>query len=138
MAAKTALDISKVLAKGAVSGVLAGGISWKVLDRNDKVDLYGFEMNRAFADVILVALSSVVGDALGVYAIPFAEDKIVKSASAREWLKMIAPPAIAGLTYYGTNRMAISPAEEESLVTDVLLAIGTKLAGDKVVDAFWQ
>jgi hypothetical protein len=137
-AKQVALDISKVAAKAVVSGAIAGGVSWAVLGRKDVVDFYGIEMKHAVADFCLVALSSLTGDIIGYYALPWLEEKMFKSAGAKDWLRMLAPPAITGIVYYGAKKYTISPEQEQEMAKDVLLGLGAKWSGDKLVDKFYD
>lgn len=118
------------------AGVIAGGASYLLLQRRDLVDLFGMELPHALSDGIVVGLSSLGGDAVGVYILPSVEKSLKIQNSTVQTINNVAPPVLTGVITVLINKYALSPRSDSSM-KDFILGAGSKLAGDKIMEAWF-
>ena len=127
-------NTEKTIAKAVWAGGIGTGASYFLLKRNDAISLFGMNISEYIADGLLIAASSVTGDLLGAYALPYAEKMVVNSPKLESMTKYAIPPALAGLQHvvikkYGTD-------SDQSIGSEIALSVGSKLVADGIVDAY--
>lgn len=90
-------SITKTLVKSGATGAIGAGGSY-MLGRRNYVNVLGLQQREWVVDGVALAAESLVGDAVGNYAIPKIEGMISpQNDTLRSFTKYAAPPTIVGL-----------------------------------------
>jgi hypothetical protein len=131
-------DIAKVAMKAVATGAIAGVASLYILKRKDAVEIFGFELHHALADSFIIAFSSLTGDLLGGYAIPYIESKFSKSSAMQNWTRMGLPAILTALTYQAGTMMLDTGSGKQEVMQNLLLSFTSKIIADKAVDTAYS
>lgn len=130
-------SLKKVMSRALWTGVVASGLSYFLLDRSDLVEIFGQRIPHWVAEAIVVAVGSLGGDIVSFKIFPWIASKLINSPNAIAFLKLTAGPAAAGGAAIGFHELMVREGRfsEYDRMTEFLLAVGSKLAGDAISDS---
>jgi len=141
--------VAEVASRAIATGVVGGGLSYAVLKRSDYVDIVGIDLPHYAADGILLIASSLAGDTLGTYILPWTEMKLGLNSSIQSFINVAVPPELCGGVLALGKGLIVDVRSEDKMkgtamillgsnIVDLLLGVGSKLAADKIIDVVWK
>lgn len=130
-----ASNIGHVWLKAGAAAVVEGLADYYLMEKRDIVEVFGFELPNWGCDMILVGLSSAVGDTVSITVLPWTEKTFGASATVQNIINMTTPPLICGTTALVAKSFLVSPATNDKL-KEFLVATGSKLVGDRLVGMY--